>query len=169
MKRHILLAACCLVLAACDDRADPVSPIRPAGPSLSAAGIVQTNKVGTPLTLPTYDPADIVPGHYNVIFRKEANARAVTAQIMNAHGLAASHRWDEPWLKGFSARMTDRQRDQLKRHPHVAYVNPVVLGKIGGTQSYPWNWGLDRIDQRAPAQQHVRLHGLGAERERVRA
>ena len=149
MKSHLTLAACCLVLAACTDQRDPVSPITtPGEPSLSAAGIVHTSKVGAPPTLPAYDPADIVPGHYNVIFRKEANARAVTAQIRNAHGLATSHEWDEPWIKGFSAKMTDRQRDQLKRHPHVAFVNQVVRGRIGGTLYYPYNWGLDRIDQR---------------------
>lgn len=148
MKRHLTLAACCLVLAACMDQRDPVAPIQPDGPSLSAAGIVQTNKVGAPITLPTYDPSLVVPGHYNVIFRKEVNARAVTAQIENAHGLKPSHRWDEPWIKGFSAKMTDKQRDQLKRHPHVAFVNQVVMGRIGGTLYYPYNWGLDRIDQR---------------------
>ncbi|HET7462348.1 MAG TPA: S8 family serine peptidase, partial [Longimicrobium sp.] len=149
MKRHLTLAACCLALAACTDQRDPVAPIRSPEPNLSAAGIVRTNKVGGPVTLPIYDPADIVPGHYNVIFRQEANARAVTAQIMNAHGLKPTHQWDEPWLKGFSAKMTDKQRDQLRRHPQVAYVNNVVRGRIGGTQSYPYNWGLDRIDQRA--------------------
>lgn len=148
MTRHLTLVACCLVLAACSDQRDPVAAVPPGEPSLSAAGIVPTDKAGLPITLPTYDPADIVPGHYNVIFRKEVNARAVTAQIMNAHGLKPSHRWDEPWIKGFSAAMTDRQRDQLKRHPHVAFVNPVVRGKVGGTLYYPFNWGLDRIDQR---------------------
>lgn len=148
MKRQLTLAACCLALAACTDQRDPVTPITPGEPSLSAAGIVHTSKVGAPPTLPAYDPADIVQGHYNVIFRKEANARAVTAQIRNAHGLTTSHEWDEPWIKGFSARMTDKQRDQLKRHPHVAFVNQVVRGRIGGTLYYPYNWGLDRIDQR---------------------
>ena len=148
MKRHLALAACCLALAACTDQRDPVTPITPGEPSLSAAGIVHTSKVGAPPTLPAYDPADIDPGHYNVIVRKEANARAVTAQIRNAHGLTTSHEWDEPWIKGFSARMTDKQRDQLKRHPHVAFVNQVVRGRIGGTLTYPYNWGLDRIDQR---------------------
>jgi subtilisin family serine protease len=149
MKRHLTLAACCLVLAACTDQRDPVTPITPDGQaSLSAAGIVKTNKVGEPTTLPTYDPEHIVPGHYNVIYRMGANARAVTAQISNAHGLAPTHQWDEAWIKGFSAKMSDRQRDQLKRHPHVAFVNPVVRGTIGGTLFYPYNWGLDRIDQR---------------------
>ena len=150
MKRTLILAACCLALAACSDRTDPVSPDQavPAAPSLSAAGVPATDKAGEAVQLPTYAPEDIVPGHYNVIFRKEANARAVTAQIMNAHGLSPSHRWDESWIKGFSAKMTDKQRDQLKRHPHVAYVNPVVKGKVAGTLYYPYNWGLDRIDQR---------------------
>jgi subtilisin family serine protease len=149
MTRHLTLAACCLALAACSDQRDPVTPITPSGePSLSAAGIVPTDKAGAPTTLPTYDPADIVPGHYNVIYRQDVNARAVTAQIMTAHGLKPSHRWDEAWIKGFSAQMTDRQRDQLKRHPHVAFVNPVVRGRLGGTLYYPFNWGLDRIDQR---------------------
>jgi subtilisin family serine protease len=151
MMRLSTLAACCLVLAACSDRPDPVSPTQaaPAAPSLSAAGIVQQDKAGEPTQLPTYDPSVIVPGHYNVIFRLDANARAVTAQIKNAHGITTRHEWDEPWIKGFSAKMTDKQVDRMKRHPHVAFVNNVVKGSIRGTQSYPWNWGLDRIDQRA--------------------
>ncbi|HEX7239302.1 MAG TPA: S8 family serine peptidase, partial [Longimicrobiaceae bacterium] len=151
MKRITILAACCLALAACSDRPDPVEPGQavPAAPSLSAAGIGQLDKAGEPMQLPVVDPRHLVPGHYNVIFRKEVNARAVTAQIENAHGLSPSHRWDESWLKGFSARMTDKQLENMKRHPHVAFVNQVVRGSVGGTQSYPWNWGLDRIDQRA--------------------
>ena len=148
MTRHLTLAACCLALAACSDQRDPVAATPPGEPSLSAAGIVPTDKAGMPIILPTYDPADIVPGHYNVIYRMGANARAVTAQIRNAHGLTPTHQWDEAWIKGFSAKMSDKQRDQLKRHPHVAFVNPVVRGTIGGTLFYPYNWGLDRIDQR---------------------
>jgi subtilisin family serine protease len=30
----------------------------------------------------------------------------------------------------------------------VAFVNHVVKGKVAGTLYYPYNWGLDRIDQR---------------------
>jgi subtilisin family serine protease len=148
MMRIVPLAACCMLLAACADQTALLAPVVPDRPSLSAAG-VPLDKVGRPATLTTLDPQHLVPGHYNVIFRSNANARAVTAQIMNAHGLNPSHRWDESWIKGFSSKMTDKQRDQLKRHPHVAFVNQVVIGTGATTQSYPYNWGLDRIDQRA--------------------
>lgn len=151
MKRTMILAACCLALASCTDRLDPVMPDQasPVAPSLSAAGIVQPDKAGKPLQLQNIDPKHLVPGHYNVIFRKEVNARAVTAQIMNAHGLSPSHRWDEGWIKGFSAKMTDKQLEKMKRHPHVAFVNQVVIGTVATTQTPVYNWGLDRIDQRA--------------------
>lgn len=151
MIRKLALAACCLALAACADSPDPVSPdpASPAAPNLSAAGAVRLDKAGQPAQLPAYDPSVIVPGRYNVIYRLDANARAVTAQIRNAHGINPSHQWDESWIKGFSAEMTDKQVEKMRRHPHVAYVNNVVRGRIAGTQSYPYNWGLDRIDQRA--------------------
>ena len=151
MKRIPILAACCLALAACSDQPDPAGPDQavPAAPSLSAAGIVRQDKAGEATQLQELDPRHLVPGHYNVIFRQDANARAVTAQIRNAHGIATSHEWDEGWIKGFSAKMTDKQRDQLRRHPHVAFVNQVVKGRSAGTLYYPYNWGLDRIDQRA--------------------
>jgi subtilisin family serine protease len=44
--------------------------------------------------------------------------------------------------------MDDKQLDKVKKHPHVAFVNPVVVGHVAGTLYYPFNWGLDRIDQR---------------------
>lgn len=147
MMRTLSLAACCLIVAACADQNAPLTPLDSVEPSFAAAG-VPADKMGNPATLQAIDPAFLVPGHYNVIYKGTANARAVTAQIMNAHGLVPSHRWDEGWIKGFSAPMTDKQRDQLKRHPHVAYVNQVVVGTGAGTLYYPFNWGLDRIDQR---------------------
>lgn len=151
MMRFSTLATCCLILAACADQQNPASPDRasPAAPNLSAAGIVQHDKAGEPTSLQSIDPQYLVPGHYNVIFRKEVNARAVTAQIMNAHGLTPSHRWDEGWIKGFSAKMTDKQLEKMKRHPHVAFVNQVAIGTGTTTQTQVFNWGLDRIDQRA--------------------
>src|SRR5215213_9009769 len=148
MMRIVPLAACCLVLAACTDQPDPVGAAPPLAappePSLAAAGIVSLDKSGEPATLPAIDPQYLVPGYYNVIFRQDVNARAVTAQIMNAHGLKPSHQWDEGWIKGFSAKMTDRQRDQIRRHPHVAFVNQVVIGTGTGTQTEVYNWGIDR-------------------------
>jgi subtilisin family serine protease len=150
MRRFIPLAVCVLAAAACDDQTAPLAPPDQAEPSMSAAALaVKVDKAGNPLSPQAIDPRYLVPGHYNVIFRQDVNARAVTAQIMNAHGLKPSHRWDEGWIKGFSSPMSDKQRDQLKRHPHVAMVNQVVMGTGATTQTYPWNWGLDRIDQRA--------------------
>jgi subtilisin family serine protease len=158
MLRFVPLAACCLVLAACADQTAPLAPNSPGQPSLSAAEAVQFDKVGNPVRMQALSPEHLVPGHYNVIFKQTVNARAVTAQIMNAHGLHPSHRWDEGWIKGFSAPMTDKQRDQLRRHPHVAFVNQVVIGTGTTTQSYPYNWGLDRIDQRALPLNHAYVY-----------
>jgi subtilisin family serine protease len=96
---------------------------------------------------PRHAAEDIVPGHYNVVFRPEADTRALMAVMRNVYGLVPSHEWDEPWIRGFSARMDDAQIEKVKNHAGVVFVNPVVRGRAVGTQ-YPYNWGLDRIDQR---------------------
>jgi subtilisin family serine protease len=141
------LAACCLavVLAACADQ-PTASTDRP--PATAENLVPQLDKRGVPVTLPQYALGDIVPGHYNVVFRANANPRAVMAIMRNSYGLSPSHEWSESWIQGFSAKMDDKQLDKVKRHPHVAFVNPVVRGRMTGTLYYPFNWGLDRIDQR---------------------
>jgi len=148
MRHRTSLAACCLLLAAaCTDQ-----PTSPGGePQITAptgAAVPRFSKDGSPAPL-VFDPRFVVPGHYNVIYRQTANARAVTAQIEAAYGLSPSHRWDEELIKGFSAEMDDRKVEKIRKHPHVAYVNPVTVGHVTGTLYYPFNWGLDRIDQRA--------------------
>jgi subtilisin family serine protease len=148
MTHRSPLAACCLVLAlaACSDQ--PTAA--PARPLATAENLVpQLDKRGTPVGLPQYAPEDVVPGHYNVVFRADVNQRAVMAIMRNTYGVSTSHEWDETWIHGFSAKMDDKQLDKVKRHPHVAFVNPVVRGHVSGTLYYPYNWGLDRIDQRA--------------------
>jgi subtilisin family serine protease len=70
------------------------------------------------------------------------------AIMRNAYGVSTSHEWNETWIHGFSAKMDDKQLEKVRRHPHVAFVNPVVRGHVSGTLYYPYNWGLDRIDQR---------------------
>lgn len=148
MTHRSPLAACCLLLAlaACADQ--PTAAVD--RPLATAETLVpQLDKRGVPVALPQYALADIVPGHYNVVFRPEANPRAVMAVMRNAYGLSPSHEWDETWIRGFSARMDDKQLEKVKRHPHVSFVNPVVRGRVSGTLYYPFNWGLDRIDQRS--------------------
>ena len=146
MRFRSSLAACCLLAAAaCADQ--PTAPRSEASRSPAAADIPRFSKGALPLPA-TIDPRFVVPGHYNVIFRKGVNARAVTAEITAAFGLSPTHRWDEPWIAGFSAAMDDRKLEKIRRHPHVQYVYPVVIGHVTGTLYYPFNWGLDRIDQR---------------------
>jgi subtilisin family serine protease len=93
--------------------------------------------------------SSVVPDEYIVVYRNDVNARAVTAHLAHAHGLSPRYRWDAPWLKGFSAKMTRKQHEKIRRHPHVQHIEPVVIGRGAGTQLYPYNWGLDRIDQRS--------------------
>jgi subtilisin family serine protease len=143
--RNSLGALGLLLAAACADQ--PTSPGADRIPAPVGAEVPSFSKDGAPSRL-AVDPRYIVPGHYNVIYKQTANARAVTAHLEQTHGLTPSHRWDEALIKGFSAQMDDRKLEKIKRHPHVAYVNPVVVGRVKGTLYYPFNWGLDRIDQR---------------------
>ncbi|HET7234477.1 MAG TPA: S8 family serine peptidase [Longimicrobium sp.] len=146
MRFRSPLAACCLVLAAaCTDQVS--SPDRDVDARSATARIPRFSKGSVPLPA-NIDPSFVVPGHYNVIFRKGVNARAVTAEIEAAYGLSPSHRWNEEWIAGFSAAMDDKKLEKVRRHPHVEYVYPVVIGHVKGTLYYPYNWGLDRIDQR---------------------
>jgi subtilisin family serine protease len=146
MRFRSSLAACCLALAAaCSDQVS--SPTRDADTRAATARIPRFSK--SPVPLPAeVDPRFVVPGHYNVIFKHGVNGRAVAAEIEAAYGLSPSHRWNEAWIAGFSAAMDSRKLDKVRRHPHVEYVYPVVIGRVTGTLYYPFNWGLDRIDQR---------------------
>ncbi len=54
-------------------------------------------------------------------------------------------------LNGFSAKLTEKQADKLRRHPHVIAVEPNFEIEGDATQIIPASgqpWGLDRIDQR---------------------
>jgi subtilisin family serine protease len=54
-------------------------------------------------------------------------------------------------LNGFSAKLTEKQAEKLRRHPHVIAVEPNFEIQGDATQIIPASgqpWGLDRIDQR---------------------
>jgi subtilisin family serine protease len=145
--RTSLLACCLLLVAACADQpTSPAGDARIPAPLGSLSPAFSKDARVSPMAV---DPRFIVPGHYNIIYKQTANARAVTALLTQTHGLTPSHKWDEALIKGFSAQMDDKKLEKIRKHPHVAYVNPVVIGHTTGTLYYPFNWGLDRIDQRA--------------------
>jgi len=154
MKRQTLLVVCCLALAAAACSDQPVAP-RQTPATAVRLDLPQLDKNGAPAELPSYDPRDVVPGAYNVVFRADVNQKAVMGEMRNAYGLSPTHEWNESWIHGFSAHMSDKQLEKVKRHPHVAFVNPVVRGHASGTLYYPFNWGLDRIDQRALPLDHA--------------
>jgi subtilisin family serine protease len=52
-------------------------------------------------------------------------------------------------VRGFSARMTERQARRLSRDDRVSYVQQNHRFRTSATQTNPPSYGLDRIDQRA--------------------
>jgi subtilisin family serine protease len=52
-------------------------------------------------------------------------------------------------VRGFSARMTEKQARKLAANPDVDYVEQDHAVSVTGSQANPASWGLDRIDQQA--------------------
>lgn len=138
LRRAYPVVAIVVLVAACSDQ--PTAPRSSSPTPVTEAAPLYATRL----------KARFAPDVYSVIYKADVvNARALTAHLKNAHKFALRHEWDEPWMKGFSAKMSEKDVEKLRRHPHVAYVSQVQIGRPGGTQSAPPNWGLDRIDQRA--------------------
>ena len=71
---------------------------------------------------------------------------AVADELAHAHGGSVEAVYQHA-LKGFAARLTEKQAERLAEDPRVAYVEPDQVIEAAATQS-PATWGLDRIDQR---------------------
>lgn len=99
-----------------------------------------------------------VPGAYIVVFKsdvvrseREAPSHrplvATAAQeLARAHGGTVTTVYQYA-IKGFAARMNDRQAAAMTGDPRVAYIEPDQVVELTGTES-PATWGLDRSDQR---------------------
>lgn len=89
---------------------------------------------------------DRIPGHFIVILRGNADAKAMSAETA-VLGRGRVRRIYSSALHGFAAELTAAEADALARDPRVAYVEEDGVASIDGVQSEP-PWGLDRIDQR---------------------
>ncbi|HUG42433.1 MAG TPA: S8 family serine peptidase [Longimicrobiales bacterium] len=97
MRRITTLALAALALAACAD-------LEPTGPSAVAP-------------LDVHLGADAVPGSYIVVMKADADP----VKVVQLAGTRAKHLYQAS-IRGFAADLTDRQLDEVRRHPDVAYV-----------------------------------------------
>ena len=128
MRRPFLLVSL-LALAACSDVTQPPTAAAPGGPALASAG----------------DAAG-----YIVVLRAErgatpAAARARAEQVAAAAGVRADRVFTAV-LQGFSARLNSAQLAALRQRPDVAYAELDAPVRLFTTQSNPYSWGLDRVD-----------------------
>ena len=100
-----------------------------------------------------------VPNQYIVVLHDDAAGGAsatedsvggVADELSRGHGGQRRHVYTRA-LKGFSVRMPEAAARRLSEDPRVAYVEEDGVTSGGDVQASPANWGLDRIDQRAPA------------------
>lgn len=64
-----------------------------------------------------------IPGHYIVVFRDTvADSDAVSQDMSRAHGLQLEHQYGHV-LKGFSAAISARELESIKKDPRVAFVS----------------------------------------------
>jgi subtilisin family serine protease len=126
MKRLALITAGALVLAACQDVQEPLTPAHTdteAAFSQAADGVI--------------------PGRFIVTLREGASPAAVAS----AHGVAPDFVYSHV-LNGFAGAMSDAARSGLLRDARVLRVEPDGIVRISATQTNA-TWGLDRIDARS--------------------
>jgi subtilisin family serine protease len=73
----------------------------------------------------------------------------------------------EGTVRGFSARLTAAGARRLAADPAVAFVEQDRVVSASGTQKNPPSWGLDRIDQRAPARSRSYTYARSASNVRA--
>ena len=80
-----------------------------------------------------------IEGSYVVVLKPGAEVEDVPGTVTRTYRSA---------LRGFSARMTERQARRLAADPAVAYVEQDQVVTAAGEQLNPPSWGTDRVDQR---------------------
>lgn len=93
---------------------------------------------------PSVSGASVV-GDY-IVHVKNSDVVAVVDSISSLDVEDIDSVYDEVF-DGFSAELTGREVELLRRHPDVAFVEPDMPVSIEAEQTSP-SWGLDRIDQR---------------------
>jgi subtilisin family serine protease len=141
MKRLALITAGALVLAACQDAQEPLTPAQPD----TEAAISQA--------------ADgVIPGRFIVTLREGVSPAAVAS----AHGVKPDFVYSHV-LNGFAGAMSDAARSGLLRDARVARVEPDGIARTMETTQTNATWGLDRIDARSGLDQRYtfKVDGTG--------
>lgn len=120
-------AAAIIFASACQDVDQPTAP-----------------QTGTPtFAVEASQQADVIPGDYIVVFNETVNDPPGLAKgLAKAHGGHLKHTYKRA-LKGFSASLSEKAVDALRRNPNVAYVEADQRVQIAEAAQ---SWGLDRID-----------------------
>ena len=89
-----------------------------------------------------------VPDSYIVVLEdRVADPDAVADELVSKHRGRKDHVYDKA-IKGFSARLSEKDALQIASDPRVKYVEEDGFVSIDTTQSGA-TWGIDRIDQRS--------------------
>ncbi|HWM89304.1 MAG TPA: S8 family serine peptidase [Thermoanaerobaculia bacterium] len=88
-----------------------------------------------------------IPGRYIVQFSPGYDVRATVTELALGHAARMLHRYEHA-LRGAAFEMNEHQAKAMARHPKVLLVEEDAEISIGGTQTNPPSWGLDRVDQR---------------------
>lgn len=116
-----------LVLASCDDGAEPMDVTRPSLSSRSTA---------------------VIPNRYIVTLNPGTAAVSLVAgQLVSAAGGRLLFTYEHA-LRGFAAELSPAGLERLRRDPAVAAIEADRVVTVHGVQNPAGSWGLDRIDQR---------------------
>lgn len=132
MKRLLALALGALALAGCRDATGPQKQL-PAqdSPTAGANGQVEAR-----------------PDHYIVVFKRDvADPAQAAGRLMWNRRDAIEHTYRYA-VKGFAARLSASQVEQLKQDPAVDRIEPDIIVHAQSTTESGADWGIDRIDER---------------------
>jgi subtilisin family serine protease len=128
-------------------------------PRLIAMTLLLVLAVPAPAVAADKDPAirgagssQAIPDRYIVVLKDGAAARVdgLAGTLAGRHNGRVGHVYQAA-LHGFSVSTSAAQARRLAAEPEVAYVEQDQRVQVADTQENPPSWGLDRVDQRAPA------------------
>ena len=133
VRCSLALAGALVVLPACQNAAEPITP-------------EVTYGYSTPITV-QYAAAGGVPDQFIVVFKDGVkDAPGLARKLVDQHGGELKFSYSAA-LKGYSAKLPAQALEALQRNPNVKYIEQdAVVGTLN-VQSNA-TWGLDRIDQR---------------------
>jgi subtilisin family serine protease len=134
MKPFALLTLAAVGLGACQDASSPSAPTSEHTPAFSVRA----------------QPAELIPGQYIVVFRKDVrDVKSVARALAGKHAGKLKHTY-EAALKGMAIELSDTAAAALRQDPAVEYVeqNQVVRAIAEPIVQPGATAGLDRVDQR---------------------